>query len=302
MNIIRRLIILLSLLSLPIIIQSPLVSVAYADNSDQSLINDISNQLLNVDTSKAAIQQQPQPQQQGQLLPQEQIQQQMPSPSNGYTTNMTTTPTATTTGIENSIPVSTIKITSVNPPSVSSPLQLSTSISPHSSLQSDSNSIFQAFNSSNVGNNHPIPELIANVGSLVTLDGTSSHSPDGKPVGFTWTQVSGPSVELNGASSSKATFTAPDASMNTIMFFKLIVMDTTGLSDSALVKVIVMPTSVSSPLPGIIPPSTADTTNSVDPCTQDHNAAGCNISPPDNTNNAPDDNSNSTQTVDNSQP
>ena len=34
-------------------------------------------------------------------------------------------------------------------------------------------------------------------------------------------------------------------------------MDTTGLSDSALVKVSVMPAAVSSSLPGIIPPSSA---------------------------------------------
>src|SRR5690348_9959946 len=64
MNIIPKLTIFLSLLSLPIIIQSSLVSIAYADNSDQSLINDISNQLLNADTTKAAIQQQQQQPQQ----------------------------------------------------------------------------------------------------------------------------------------------------------------------------------------------------------------------------------------------
>src|SRR5690242_4126807 len=251
----------LLLLSGPIIIQN-LVSMAYADKSGGNpLINGVTDQLLNVDTTQAATQQQQQQQlqpqqapQQGQQLPQQQIQQQTLSQSNSNTT-ATPTPSTTNTGSENSMPVSSIKITSVNPPSVSSISQLPTSISPPTSLQSDRNSIFQAFNSSNIGNNHPIPELVSYAGSLVTLDGTSSHSPDGKPVGFTWTQVSGPSVKLNGASSSKATFTAPDASMNTIMYFKLIVMDTTGLSDSALVKVTVMPAAVvSSSLPGIIPP------------------------------------------------
>jgi hypothetical protein len=169
----------------------------------------------------------------------------MSSPSNGYTTNMTTTPASTTTtpGTENSIPISSIKITSVNPPSISSTSQLPANISPpHSaSLQSDRNSIFQAFNSSNIGNNHPIPELVSNAGSLVTLDGTSSHSPDGKPIAFTWTQIAGPYVVLNGADSSKATFIAPNIPISTAMFFKLVVMDTTGLSDSAIVKVTVIP-------------------------------------------------------------
>lgn len=236
----------LLLLSGPIIIQN-LVSMAYADKSGgNSLINGITDQLLNVDTTQSATQQQqpqPQPQQapqQGQQLPQQQIQQQTLSPSNSNTT-ATPTPSTTNTGSENSMPVSSIKITSVNPPSVSSISQLPTSISPPSSLQSDRNSIFQAFNSSNIGNNHPIPELVSNAGSLVTLDGTSSHSPDGKPIAFTWTQIAGPSVVLNGADSSKATFIAPNISIGTAMFFKLVVMDTTGLSDSAIVKVTVIP-------------------------------------------------------------
>jgi hypothetical protein len=237
----------LLLLSVPIIIQN-LVSMAYADKSGgNSLINGITDQLLNVYTTQAATQQQQQqqqqpqqPPQQGQQLPQQQIQQQTLSPSNS---NTTASPTSSTinTGSENSIPVSSIKITSVNPPSVSSISQLPTGISPPSSLQNDSNNIFQAFNSSNIGNNHPIPELVSNAGSLVTLDGTSSHSPDGKPIAFTWTQIAGPSVVLNGADSSKATFIAPNIPTSTVMFFKLIVMDTTGLSDSAIVKVTVIP-------------------------------------------------------------
>ncbi|HZI70875.1 MAG TPA: hypothetical protein VFD60_06905 [Nitrososphaeraceae archaeon] len=237
----------LLLLSGPIIIQN-LVSMAYADKSGGNpLINGVTDQLLNVDTTQAATQQQQQQQlqpqqapQQGQQLPQQQIQQQTLSQSNSNTT-ATPTPSTTNTGSENSMPVSSIKITSVNPPSVSSISQLPTSISPPTSLQSDRNSIFQAFNSSNIGNNHPIPELVSNAGSLVTLDGTSSHSPDGKPIAFIWTQIAGPSVVLNGADSSKATFIAPNIPISTAMFFKLIVMDTTGLSDSAIVKVTVIP-------------------------------------------------------------
>ncbi|MBV9176964.1 MAG: hypothetical protein JO297_07990 [Nitrososphaeraceae archaeon] len=260
---------LLFLLSLPIVIQSSLVLVAYADkNHNKALINDIADQLLkNVDTTKAVTETQQQPippsaqLQQGQQLPwlaSQQIQQNALSPSNNAAittttnaTNMATTPTSTTTlGTQNPIPVSSIKITVGNPPpSTASSSQLSTTgvswPSPPSLLQNTTNSILQAFNSNNIiGNNlHPVPELVANQDSLVTLDGNSSHSPDGKPISFSWTQISGPTVILSGTNTSKATFIAPRVYSSTIMFFKLTVMDTTGMSDSAIVKVTVIPTT-----------------------------------------------------------
>jgi hypothetical protein len=247
---------LLFLLSLPIVIQSSLVLVAYADKNDnKALINDIADQLLmNVDTTKAVTQQQPSPSQQ--------IQQNALSPFNSNTTNNnptsmatipTSTPTTTTVGTENSNPVSSIRIIAGNPPpSTPSSSQLSTtgvSTPPPSSIpQNAASSIFQAFNSSNIGNDsHPIPELVANEDSLVTLDGSSSHSPDGKPISFSWTQIAGPTVVLNGTETSKATFIAPNVFSSTIMFFKLIVMDTTGMSDSAIVKVTVIPTTTAVP-------------------------------------------------------
>jgi hypothetical protein len=262
---------LLFLLSLPILIQSSLVLVAHADkNHNKALINDIANQLLkNADTNKAVtLQQQPpsSPQlSQGQQLPwlaSQQTQQNAFSPSydnntavttiaNNNATRMATTPTSTTTlGTENSIPVSSIKITVGNPPSsTSSSSQIPTTglswPSSSSLLQNTTSSIFQAFNSNNIirNNLHPVPELVANQDSLVTLDGNSSHSPDGKPISFSWTQLAGPTVVLSGTNTSKATFIAPKVYSSTIMFFKLTVMDTAGMSDSAIVKVTVMPTT-----------------------------------------------------------
>jgi hypothetical protein len=263
---------LLFLLSVPIVIQSSLVLVAYADKNDnKALINDIADQLLmNVDTTKAIT---PQQQQQQQPPPQQAVTQQLPSPSqqiqqnalspfNSNTTNNTatniatiptSTPTTTAVGIENSNPVSSIRIIAGNPPpSTPSSSQLSTtgvSTPPPSSIpQNAASSIFQALNSSNIGNDlHPIPELVANEDSLVTLDGSSSHSPDGKPISFSWTQIAGPTVVLNGTETSKATFIAPNVFSSTTMFFKLIVMDTTGMSDSAIVKVTVTPTTSAVP-------------------------------------------------------
>ena len=260
---------LLFLLSLPIVIQSSLVLVAYADKNDnKALINDIADQLLmNVDTTKAVTpqQQQPPPQQavtQQQQSPSQQIQQNTLSPFNSNTTNntatnMATIPTSTSTttavGTDNSNPVSSIRIIAGNPPpSTPSSSQLSTTgattPAPSSIPQNAASSIFQAFNSSNIGNDrHPIPELVANEDSLVTLNGSSSHSPDGKPISFSWTQIAGPTVVLNGTETSKATFIAPNVFSTTTMFFKLIVMDTTGMYDSAIVKVTVIPTTTAVP-------------------------------------------------------
>lgn len=263
---------LLFLLSLPIVIQSSFVLVAYADKShNKALINDIADQLLkNVDTSVTQQQQEqqqppspqlPQAQQQLPWLASQQTPQNAFSPSdnnntatttiaNNNATNMATTPTSTTTiGTENSIPVSSIKITVGNTPrSTSSSSQVPTtgfSWPSHSLLQNTTSSIFQAFNSNNIAgsNLHPVPELVANQDSLVTLDGNSSHSPDGKPISFSWTQIAGPTVVLSGTNTSKATFIAPKVYSSTIMFFKLTVMDTTGMSDSAIVKVTVIPTT-----------------------------------------------------------
>jgi len=253
----EMIIFLVFLLSLPIVIQSSLVLVAYADKNDnKAFINDRADQLLmNVDTTKAVTQRIP-------SSPLQQTQQNAPSPFNSNTTynnptNMatipTSTPTTTTIGTENSNPVSSIRIIAGNPPpSTPSSSQLSTTgvstPSTSSIPQNAANSIFQAFNSSNIGKDrHPIPELVANEDSLVTLDGSSSHSPDSKPISFSWTQIAGPTVVLNGTETSKATFIAPNVFSSTTMFFKLIVMDTTGMSDSAIVKVTVIPTTTAVP-------------------------------------------------------
>ena len=48
------------------------------------------------------------------------------------------------------------------------------------------------------------------VSSLVTLDGTSSYDSDGILLGYSWSQVSGPMVDVDNYEQSTIVFTAPD--------------------------------------------------------------------------------------------
>ncbi len=120
---------------------------------------------------------------------------------------------------------------------------------------------------------HIIPNLVVNPGSLVTLDGSATHDPDGDPLTFAWTQISGsPAVVLDSANTNKATFTAPDVSTNATMFFRLKVTDTAGLADNAIEKVTITPIiSSSSPSPfSTSDTSTTTTTSQSSPLTSDH--------------------------------
>ena len=71
-------------------------------------------------------------------------------------------------------------------------------------------------------------------GSLVTLDGQDSFDVDADPISYTWVQISGPAVTLNGANTATPSFTAPLVSVSasarslvssTTLVFKLVVDD-----------------------------------------------------------------------------
>ncbi len=65
-------------------------------------------------------------------------------------------------------------------------------------------------------------------GRLVLLDGSGSYDLDGGIAGYQWKQTDGASVELTGADSVRATFTAPET--GTLgLFFELTVWDQEGL-------------------------------------------------------------------------
>jgi hypothetical protein len=79
------------------------------------------------------------------------------------------------------------------------------------------------------------PNQNGNGGANVTLDGTGSTDAEGDVLSYKWTQVSGATVAMTGATTSKPSFTAPSGGGT--LTFQLIVND--GLLDSqpATVKV-----------------------------------------------------------------
>lgn len=81
--------------------------------------------------------------------------------------------------------------------------------------------------------------LTVSHGSLVTLVGTGSFSPNGGTiVSYSWVQTSGTPVSLTGATTATPTFTAPTVA--TSLVFSLTVTDSTGaVSSPATVSVTV---------------------------------------------------------------
>ncbi|MBK7641962.1 MAG: hypothetical protein IPJ19_02765 [Planctomycetes bacterium] len=65
--------------------------------------------------------------------------------------------------------------------------------------------------------------------SVVALE-ASATSPDGNALSFTWTQISGPAVELSDAHSATPSFTTPELVSNTTLVFQLSVSDGTSTS------------------------------------------------------------------------
>lgn len=80
-------------------------------------------------------------------------------------------------------------------------------------------------------------------GVTVTLDGSASSDADGHIVSYRWSQVSGPSVTLDGSNSVRATFQAPEVTADTDLGFQLRVEDEYGDADTDRIKVAVTDTS-----------------------------------------------------------
>jgi hypothetical protein len=67
------------------------------------------------------------------------------------------------------------------------------------------------------------PDAAAAFGVLVTLNGTGSSDPDADPITYSWSQVSGSTVGLTGATTATPSFTAPGA--DDTLIFELTVSD-----------------------------------------------------------------------------
>ena len=77
-------------------------------------------------------------------------------------------------------------------------------------------------------------------GAAVSLDGSASSDPDGDPLNFFWTQISGPPVTLTGSNSATPSFVAPASTSNVqTLVFRLTVADPFDASNSSTVDIII---------------------------------------------------------------
>ena len=75
-------------------------------------------------------------------------------------------------------------------------------------------------------------------GGVATLTGTGSVDPEGAPLRYAWTQVSGPTMTLSSGTAASPTFTAPNLVVNTPVVFQLTVSDGTySHSDTVTVTI-----------------------------------------------------------------
>lgn len=91
-----------------------------------------------------------------------------------------------------------------------------------------------------LSNQRPVAEAGEDVavvaGEIVSLSGTASSDADGDRLSFVWRQVSGePQVELKSPFASISTFVAPAVAAETVLVFRLTVVDGFAAADDEVV-------------------------------------------------------------------
>lgn len=111
---------------------------------------------------------------------------------------------------------------------------------------SDTDDVTITILDSSGGNNPPNayagPDAYAAYNAAVTLDGTGSSDPDGDTLSFSWTQTSGPTVNLQGANTATPGFTAPG--FDATLTFELTVNDGNGATSNDFVTITVNETGL----------------------------------------------------------
>lgn len=94
-------------------------------------------------------------------------------------------------------------------------------------------------------NNPPVanagPDQTVNQGATVNLTGAGSSDPDGDPLTYNWTKLSGPAITINNANTVSPNFVAPSVTSSTVITIRLTVSDGRGGTAQDTMQVTVNP-------------------------------------------------------------
>lgn len=88
-------------------------------------------------------------------------------------------------------------------------------------------------------------------GDFVILDASASSDPQGSPLAFAWTQVSGPAIQLTEGNAGVARFVAPTVNASRVLGFRVTVTDPEGLGHNDTVAVLVRDVPTPTPEPEV---------------------------------------------------
>ena len=85
------------------------------------------------------------------------------------------------------------------------------------------------------------PDQIVKSNDIVVLDGTGSTDTDGVIRNYAWEQITGPTVYISNSRTSVASFIAPNVASDTVLTFKLTIMDDDHRYGTDMVDITVQP-------------------------------------------------------------